>query len=249
MKLTCHPVSMLMTVACGLLVACSRPKEVNGDAQASPSEQSPTPRVADPWKVAADWPVPRGPVGDAQRFLLNAPAYQCTYDGEDLDAHRRGHGTIRVVRNQALAMECGGAYGEGGIITDGKREFVLFQGRYGQEPGDASATLLDQLGLASLQSLLNDSEAYTPLVGAEKVNGVEAEVYAFTARQSDPRPPMWAVEGGHLRIWIAKDNHRPLKVEQKEDYHFPQNPGKTHAAIEVKTYAYDPNVKVALPVP
>ena len=249
MKLLAASVLTLAAVACLFSSACRRPEDDKADAQSSSPEPRPSPRYADPWKVAADWPVPRGPVGDAQRFLLNAPAYQCTSDGEDLDTHQKSHGTTCVVRNEAVAAEGVGPYGKNGIITDGKREFVFFKGVYEQEPGDASASLMDQLRHASLQPLLDESEAHTPFLGLEKVDGVEAEVYALAARQGDPRPPTWAWEGGHLRVWVAKADHRLLKVERKENYRLPMKPSQTHASIFVQTYAYDPNVKVTLPGP
>ena len=145
-----------------------------------------------------------------------------------------------------------GLYGKNGIVTDGKVEFVFYQGRYGKEPGDAAATLVDQLKEASLQFLLDHSEEHTPLLGLEKVDGVEAELYALNARREEVQrgmPLTWAWEGGHLRVWVAKDNRRPLKVEWKENYHDTQKPGTIHASIETRTYHYDPNVRVTLPGP
>ena len=230
----------LAVAVCLLTAACSRSPGEKGGAKPS------SPRV-DPWKVAADWPVPSGPVGDAQRFLLNAPAYQCTDDIENLDDHRKGYTTFRVVHNTAVAMESGGQFEKNGIITDGKIEFVFYHGRYGQEPGDADLTLLDQLRQASLQSLLDENEAHTPLVGSGKVNGIEAEMYALTSRRSDQDPPIWALEGEHLWVWLAKDDHHPLKVERKENWGDRAKPDATRIRITVRTYAYDPNAQVTLP--
>ena len=105
---------------------------------------------------------------------------------------------------------------------------------------------MDQLKQASLQSYIDESEARTPSLGVEKVNGVEAEVYTFVPRQGGGLP-IWAVEGGSVRVWIAKDDHRPLKVEQKQSYRDRLNPKQTHANIDTATYAFDPGVEVALP--
>ena len=249
MKLLAAPIATLAVVVCWFSAACSRPEEDKGDAQSSPPEQRRASPSVDPWKVAADWPVPRGPVGDAQRFLLNAASYQCTDEDEDPNTHQKSHGTIRVVRNEAAAMESIGPYGKNGIITDGKREFVFFQGRYEEEHGDCAAALMGQLRQSSLQSLLDRSEAHTPFLKSEKVDGTEAELYALTARQGDSNPPRWAVQGGHLWVWIAKDDHRPLKVEWKENYRYGSNQDKIEIRTRTVRYAYDPNVKVTLPGP
>lgn len=248
------PVAPIITlVAACLLAACSPSKEEKGDARSSPPEPTPTaerpsPASVDPWKIAAGWTVPAGPVGDAQRFLRDAPAYQYTSDWEDLNTHQKGHAEARVVRNEGTWTESVGPYGKNGIITDGKIEFVFYQGRYGKEPGDAAATLADQLKGTSLQSLLDQSEEHSTLLGPDKVDGVEAEIYALSARQNGRLlPPTWAWEGGHLRVWVAKEDHRPLKVEQKENYQDRQRPGVTHSRVETRTYHYDPSVKVTLP--
>ena len=245
---------IFLAVVCLLVAACSRPEEKRDTRAAGSESSSPPPRPShtpfDPWKVAAEQPVPAGPVGDAQRFLLNVPAYQYTSEGEDLNTHQKSHGEGRVVRNEALWVESTGPYGKNGIITDGKREFVFYQGRYGQEPGDADATLMDQLKQTSLQSLLEYSEEHTPFLGTEKVEGIEAETYALNILREDAlrgMVPAWALEGGHLRVWIAKENHRPLKIEWKENRSDRQKPGVTHVSVETRTYRYDPNVKVTLP--
>ncbi len=246
---------VLSVVVCLLVAACSRPEEEKRETRSAwpentPSVDRPSPPPIDPWKAASEWAVPIGPVGDAQRFLRDAPAYQYTSDWEDLNTHRKGHGEGRVVRNGAVWIEGVGAYGKNGIITDGKIEFVFYRGRYGKEPGDAAATLTDQLKGASLQSLLDQSEEHSTLLGPDKVDGVEAEVYALSGRQGGRLlPPTWAWGGGHLRVWVAKEDHRPLKVERKENYSNPQRPGATQASIETRTYRYDPNVKVTLPGP
>ena len=153
-----------------------------------------------------------------------------------------------MVRNEAVWTEGVGLHGKNGIITDGKIEFVFYQGRYGKEPGDAAATLRDQLKGALLQSLLDESEEHTTLLGPDKVDGVQAEEYALSGRQGGRLlPPTWSWGGGHLRVWIAKEDHRPLKVERKENYSNPQRPGVTRASIETRAYRYDPSVKVTLP--
>ncbi len=155
-----------------------------------------------------------------------------------------------MVRNEALWFEAEGPYGKNGIFTDGKREFVFFQGRYEEEHGDSAATLRDQLKLASLQSLLDHCEEHTPFLGTGNIDGTEVEIYALNAPREDIQRgmvPAWAMEGGHLWVWIARDNHRPLRIEWKENRRDPQRPGATLASVNTRTYSYDPNVKVALP--
>ena len=229
--------AMLAAVCLFVAAACSPP-------------QSPIRPPIDPWKAATERPVPPGPVGDAQRFLLNAPAYQFTTEWENLDTHQKAHEEGRVVRNEGAWIESVGLHGKEGIITDGKREFVFFQGRYEQEPGDAVATLADHLKNASLQFLLDVSEERAPLLGSEKVDGVEAEIFALNTLRDNTggllstAPPQGTK---HLRVWIAKENHRPLKVEVKEEYADQQKPGVFHATTQIRTYRYDPNIKVTLP--
>ena len=57
------------------------------------------------------------------------------------------------------------------------------------------------------------------------------------------------MQGGHLWVWIAKDDHRPLKVEWKENYRYGSNQDKIEIRTRTVRYAYDPNVKVTLPGP
>lgn len=251
MKPRVAPIVFLAGV-CLFSVACSRPKEEKRDTPSgsSPFAERSSPSPIDPWKVASEWRVPADPVGDAQRFLLHASTYQFTTEWENLNTHQKAHEEGSVVHNEAVRIESMGPHGQNGIITDGKIEFVFFQGRYGREPGDAAATLSDQLKGASLQSLLDESEEHTPFLGPGTVNGVEAEVYALVAHWDRTKrilPPKWSQGGGHLRVWIAKDDHRPLKVERKEEYTDRHKPGVTDATMQVRTYRYDPNVKVTLP--
>ena len=90
MKPRLVPISAL-AVVCLLAAACSRPEEkrdtrFSQSESSSPEERLSSPPI-DPWKAASEWVVPAGPVGDAQRFLRDAPAYQYTSEWEDLNTH------------------------------------------------------------------------------------------------------------------------------------------------------------------
>ena len=60
-------------------------------------------------------------------------------------------------------------------------------------------------------------------------------------------PLTWGTVGGRVCVWLAKDNHRPLKTEWKGNGRDWEKPGSTHPWIGTRTYRYDPNVKVTLP--
>lgn len=243
-----------LAVVCVLLASCLPPApEVKHDTP-SPSPDppasvaaQPSPPPIDPWKVASEWPGPGGPLGDAQRFLLNVLAYQCTDEAEDLTTHQKSHGIVRVVHHEALLMETEEPRGKNGIYTNGKREFVFYQGRYGEEPGDAAAALVEQLQSASLQLLFDAGKGQISVLGPEKVDGVQAEKFAWDMQSGGNTSLTWNTEGGRVTVWVAKGDHRPLKTEWKGNQNDYNRSGVIHPWSGTRTYRYDPGVKVTPP--
>jgi hypothetical protein len=197
-------------------------------------------------------PIPR-PLLEAQQFLRNAPAYQQKSTVEMLlpngkpDTRHSGLNQLQVVRGGALrTLQVFDGRLVFELITDGRREFGPDEnGLMEEEHGDAAKSFADQVHLSLRAVVPSRFDGRAQLAGRENIDGAAASVYTWGSRSSvvvREAPLRWSMvrpDPETTRLWIAEDNHRPLKLQVRVE----------GPAVQVTTtvFTYDPSVRVVLP--